>query len=204
MIIDKPIFQRCALLTINDLIIDSKDYNFNFEYNYAKDNSISELTIVINNLGKNIEKEIKKDLEATFSFGYNNDLCYFLSGTIKNVRIKNVNGIDRTAYIVISEVKNISKLYKTISKSYAAGTTAKSVILDLAVAAVLVVNTIDLLKNIVYNTGIQRYGTPLTEIRKIVASCGSFIKIDGNILNIFHEKSTTTLEIIQLGFDSGL
>lgn len=197
----EPLFLKKAQITVGDQVIVSDDSEFTWSFDDEGD-LVNILTVKIPNTSKDMLVEIQAAKTLVFAFGYGDSIGTFITGSIISA-VETYTGI--TKYLTIKAQQVDLKASGTfISKSYSPKTNASAVIKDLCRLAGFKVKRLELLVDTQYLTGTQRYGNVLSELKKIVTSCGSTLSISGNTISITNKNSVSNNSVMSLGFTSGL
>lgn len=194
-------YRANAVLKISDIEISFEDYNFDWSYESNDDDTPNFLEISIANLSSELRNSIKKNNTAIFYFGYNGEVSEFLTGAINVISHEyNSTGITTKLKIIESAITN----YSNISTSYSKGTKADYIIKNIANLASISINDLVLVNNIVYKSGYVAYGKAINLIKQIAASCGSSMKVNGNVIDIYNPSSTSKKLNYLIDFTTGL
>lgn len=176
-------FNRCWELKIGQLEIN-KNLDIEWEYNANPDDVTAQLKILINNISKEHKNRIQKGDIVEFAFGYEDEAIPFFYGLVDVVENDNIIAYEYSQAIT-----------KRVSRSYRTGITAEFVIRDLAEICGLEIEILELAQNISYSNGYNVYDLPLMSLKKIVASCGSQLTVNGSKIRI---------TVSDVGFKSGV
>ena len=194
-------YKSNAILKISDVEISFDEYNFEWSYESNDDNTPSFLELSIANLSKELRNDIKKNKTAIFYFGYNGEMSEFLTGAIDTVTTTYEKiGTKTNIKIIESAITN----YKDISTSFTKGAQADYIIKHIASLSNISIGELTLVKNLTYKAGYVAYGKAINLIKQIAASCGSSMKVNGNIVDIYDPKSTTKKLNYLVDFTTGL
>lgn len=190
-------FNRITKLNIKNY--DFSNFKVDWEYSINSDDTVATLNLTLFNLSDKTMELIKKGSQIRFYYGYNYNPVIFFTGIIDSYSIE--NGI--TKKIKISCFEYSKTIFKKISRSYEKNTTSQYVIEDICKQCALNLKEIFLEKNIKYKNGYNVYDMPLIALKKIVLSCGSKLRVNGDNVYIFKEKIGNSTGI-EFNFDSGL
>lgn len=169
-------YVRSSELIVNGRKLRGYDLDFNINFTKESEAEIAEITIYNLN-GESIAK-MKEGQSVTLNAGYNGNMSNLVSGTIKSLSTK-LSGVDNELTLKVEP--NISTvLSKTVSKSYAPGSKASSILKDLTSGAGFEFGTLRLTVDKVYETGRVCIGKLETIIAEIVVETGSFSFIRSN------------------------
>lgn len=197
-----PYVKSEAIIRINDVIISFEDYNFSWSYTTNDDNSLSFLELSIPNLAKKFVNKISKNDPVIFSYGYDGKIGTLIKGTINKKKIVRNDAITEVLQLKVIEVA--PNAFLEISKSYGIGTKCSDIIKDLARDSDLVIDNLELVKDLVHRSGYVAFDNVSNILRRLVSACGSKIRIQDNIINIYDENSQIKTNAIVINYDTGL
>ena len=165
-------WNRVWSLKVGQLEINT-NLDIDWEYSIDNDKVTAQLKVLINNISKESKSKIKKGDIVEFGFGYEEQVIPFFYGL--------VDILDGDTIIAYEYKQEITK---RMSRSYKVGTNAEFVIRDLAEICKLEIEILELAQTITYSNGYNVYDLPLMALKKIVASCGSVMVLNGSKLRI--------------------
>lgn len=145
------LFDRQAVLTIDGKEYKSDDMDFEFEVPFSTENEPDVSEISIYNLSPKTIASIHKGSVATLSAGYNTDIGMIVSGQVAGFTTQ-IDEVDKKTVLKVASAINEWK-EKKINRSYAAGTTAKDIMMDLISGFGVTVADIEPVKNVTYSKG---------------------------------------------------
>lgn len=158
-------------------------------------------TITIFNLTDSTINQIKKEASVILNAGYQTDYGHILSGKIDKVNTE-WQGNDKKTIITVADGK--VEMKKTpIEKTYAAGTTAKNIMQDIAGYTGLEIGEINPAKDITYQLGKTIKGTAENALKQLVKDTKSKMFISKQKLYI-RAKEDGTPSSFRLSSDTGL
>ena len=194
------LLKQVAELQIKDKIISYPDLNLEFTYSEKDDNSPSELNLIIYNLSDTTINDLDTGNGVVFKIGYDYNLGVIFEGYVSQLdSIK--NGVNKL--LKIKAVSSI-ELYSEIDVSYISGVDSKFVLFDMCDKLGYTLKSLELFKNLKFETGYSEDNIDLNSIKKIVQKCESWMAIQGKNIYIYDPRTIRTANVYQLNFTSGL
>ncbi len=178
---------------------DNFEIDFTVEFGESSEPKIS--TVTIYNLSDETIAAIKNKTYVIMNCGYGMNVGNILTGKIDKVN-PSWEEIDKATEIYVGDGA-LEWDFKRINKTYAAGSTSRLVISDLANQLGLEVSDLTLEKDITFPRGRSVSGATQYELRKLVDETGSKMFIDKGKLYIRPKKKGTVTGFV-LNADTGL
>lgn len=170
------LFDRQAVLTINGKEYRSYDIDIEFFVPFSTENEPDVSEISIYNLSPSTIAGIHKSSAVTLSAGYGADMGMIVSGQVADFTTE-IENVDKKTTLKIASAINTWKEQK-INKTYAPGTTAKSIMSDLISSFGVAIADMDLVKNVTYSKGKTVSGRLKDVVKAIAKETESKFYID--------------------------
>ena len=157
-------------------------YHIDFEIPFSEKAEPQVSRIEIFNLAKDTRNVFQTGERIIINAGYGDEIATIFAGKIENV-VNRQDGVDIVTYIDAGDgASEWNNAY--VSKSFAPGSSASTVIAGLLSGFGLRAGKIDLVKDKIYSNGKSVQGALLPEIKRIVSDCKSKVYTSGGLIYI--------------------
>lgn len=188
---DNLLFDRQAVLSIENKQFKSDDIDFEFNVPFSTENEPDVTEISIYNLSPESICSIKKGTNVNLSAGYGKNIGMIVSGQVIDFATT-IDNVDKKTTLKIGSAINAWR-EKKINKTYAKGTTAKDIMSDLISNFGVVIADMSIVKNVTYKRGKTVSGRLKDVVKKLAKETNSKFYIDKDRAYVRpHEKGTAT------------
>lgn len=169
-------FDRKAEIIVGNLSFHSDKFDFEFDVEFSDDDSEkNHAEVLIYNLSRATINRIRTGMPLIINAGYGNDVGSVFVGVVYESSTTQ-NGVDRETIIkAVDGTKQRDKL--RVNKTYAAGTRASQIIVDLCRMVGLPIGALSLPNDIQYRQGKHVSGVILQRLKILAQECGARFKI---------------------------
>lgn len=168
-------FGFSAIIQTDKTVLNSSEFDFEFDIPFDDDTVPNEATITIFNLSNNTVNNFKKGNELTITAGYGDDLGIVLKGKISTVKTKH-SGVDKitTVYVLDNaDYNDIDIIEQTFSGSVKASYILKTLLEKLK----LNIAVFEIQRDHTYDTDVSVKGSITEAIKKYADICGVSVYI---------------------------
>lgn len=168
-------FGFSAVIQTDKTVLNSSDFDFEFDIPFDDDTVPNESTITIFNLSDNTANNFKSGNELTITAGYGDDVGIVLKGKISAVKTKH-SGVDKITTIYVLDNADYNDI-DIVEQTFSEGAKASYILKTLLEKLKLNIAVFEIQRDHTYDTDVSVKGSITEAIKKYADICGVSVYI---------------------------